>query len=117
MRGYGVILGLVVVSIVLGLFVFSVSYILGGRELSRERLLGFECGFEVFESSRGKLDVKFYTIGLLFIIFDVEVVYFYPWSVNLELLDWWSNVGMIDFLLELVLGLVYLIRNGMVLFR
>ena len=117
MRGYGVMLGLITVSCLVGLLLFVLSYGLSDRSLLREKLLGFECGFEVFESSRGKLDVKFYTIGLLFIIFDVEVVYFYPWSLNVELLDWWCNLGMVDFLLELVLGLVFLIRNGVVLFR
>ena len=117
MRGYGLLILIIVVSVLIGMVVLSLSIVLSKRELSREKLLGFECGFDVFESSRGKIDVKFYTVGLLFIIFDVEVIYFYPWSVVIENVGFSRNLGMVDFMVELIIGLVYLYRNGVVLFR
>ena len=110
MRGYDLLFCLLVISFLLGLVIEGVSYLLGKRESEREKLTGFECGFDAFESSRERFDIHFYLVGMLFIIFDIEASFIFPWSVVYERLGDIGMVGMIDFILELVLGLIYIYR-------
>ena len=72
-----------------------------------EKLSAYECGFDPYEDARNTFDVRFYIIALLFLIFDLETVFFLPFSVSLSFLTISGFAGMLDFILELVVGLVY----------
>lgn len=100
------------VSIILGMVVEILSYVVGSGLNDTEKLTVFECGFDAFESSRNEFDVRFYLVGLLFIIFDIESSYLYPWIVNASNLGSIGIYGMIDFIGELLVGLIYLFASG-----
>jgi NADH-quinone oxidoreductase subunit A len=77
-----------------------------------EKLSPYECGFEPFEDSRGRFDVRFYLVAILFIIFDLEVAFLFPWAVslgNIGLFGFWS---MMIFLAVLTVGFIYEWRKG-----
>ena len=95
------------VAIVLAIVIVSLSYILAIQNPETEKLSSYECGFEPYEDARNIFDVRFYIVAILFIIFDIETMFLLPWSVsvsNLDCLGFWS---MIDFIIELGIGFVY----------
>ena len=97
------------------LFVFlpmGVARLTGAHKPEAEKLTEYECGFPAFESSRGQFDVRFYLIAILFIIFDLEVAYIFPWAVSLKEIGWAGWVTMMVFLAELSLGLAYAWKKG-----
>jgi NADH-quinone oxidoreductase subunit A len=84
-----------------------ISILLSIQNPEPEKLSTYECGFEPYEDSRHKFDIKFYLVAILFIIFDIETMFLLPWSVSLSqlnLLGFWS---MIDFIIELGVGFIY----------
>ena len=96
-----------IIAIVLALVIAGLSYTLTSQKPESEKLSSYECGFEPYEDTRNKFDVKFCLVAILFILFDIEVVFLLPWSITLSqlnLLGFWS---MIDFLLELGIGFIY----------
>lgn len=104
---YSVIFIFLIVAIVLALVIAVLSYTLTSQKPESEKLSSYECGFEPYEDTRHKFDVKFCLVAILFILFDIEVVFVLPWSISLaqlNLLGFWS---MIDFLLELGIGFIY----------
>jgi NADH-quinone oxidoreductase subunit A len=104
---YLAILIFLIVAILLSLIIVGFSYLLSIQNPESEKLSTYECGFEPYEDSRHKFDVKFYLVAILFIIFDIETMFLLPWSVTLSqlnLLGFWS---MIDFIIELGVGFVY----------
>ena len=104
---YLAILIFLIIAILLSLIIVGFSYLLSIQNPESEKLSTYECGFEPYEDSRHKFDVKFYLVAILFIIFDIETMFLLPWSVTLSqlnLLGFWS---MIDFIIELGVGFVY----------
>jgi NADH-quinone oxidoreductase subunit A len=104
---YLAILIFLIVAVLLSLIIVGFSYLLSIQNPESEKLSTYECGFEPYEDSRHKFDVKFYLVAILFIIFDIETMFLLPWSVTLSqlnLLGFWS---MIDFIIELGVGFVY----------
>ena len=96
-----------IIAIVLALVIAGLSYTLTSQKPESEKLSSYECGFEPYEDTRNKFDVKFCLVAILFILFDIEVVFLLPWSITLSqlnLLGFWS---MVDFLLELGIGFIY----------
>ena len=96
-----------IVAILLSLVIAGLSYVLISQKPESEKLSSYECGFEPYEDTRNKFDVKFCLVAILFILFDIEVIFLLPWSITLSqlnLLGFWS---MIDFLLELGIGFIY----------
>ena len=97
----------VLIAVLLSLVIAGLSYTLTSQKPESEKLSSYECGFEPYEDTRNKFDVKFCLIAILFILFDIEVVFLLPWSITLSqlnLLGFWS---MVDFLLELGIGFIY----------
>jgi NADH-quinone oxidoreductase subunit A len=72
----------------------------------------YECGFPAFEDSRAQFDVRFYLVAILFIVFDLEAAFLFPWAVSLEGTGWTGWIGMMVFLAELALGLAYAWKKG-----
>jgi NADH-quinone oxidoreductase subunit A len=88
------------------------SYVLARQRPDAEKLSAYECGFEPFEDTRGRFDVRFYLVAILFIIFDLEVAFLFPWAVslgNIGLLGFWS---MMIFLGVLTIGFIYEWKKG-----
>jgi NADH:ubiquinone oxidoreductase subunit 3 (subunit A) len=94
-------------SFFLASFILFLSYRVSMTNPDVEKLSAYECGFDPYEDARNVFDVRFYLVAILFIIFDLEAVYFFPWSVSLSFLSLDSFWGMIDFILELVVGFIY----------
>lgn len=109
---------LIFLVIALGLsavFVFlpiGVSYLTGAHQPNSEKLSEYECGFPAFESSRSQFDIRFYLVAILFIIFDLEAAFLFPWAVSLDLTGWAGWTTMMVFLGELAIGLAYAWKKG-----
>ena len=96
-----------IVAILLSLVIAGLSYVLISQKPESEKLSSYECGFEPYEDTRNKFDVKFCLVAILFILFDIEVVFLLPWSITLSQLSFLGFWSMIDFLLELSIGFLY----------
>ena len=84
----------------------------GASKPYADKLAEYECGFPAFEDSRRQFDVRFYLISILFIIFDLEAAFLFPWGVSLKQIGWTGWLSMIEFLFELVIGYIYLWKKG-----
>ncbi|MEB3702303.1 NADH-quinone oxidoreductase subunit A [Candidatus Bealeia paramacronuclearis] len=96
----------------LSLALVIVSYIRGVKKPDTEKLSPYECGFEAFNDARMKFDVRFYLVAILFIIFDLEVAFLFPWAISLGTLGAFGFWSMIVFLGVLTVGFVYEWRKG-----
>jgi NADH-quinone oxidoreductase subunit A len=88
------------------------SRLTGTNDPTPEKLTEYECGFPAFEDSRSQYDVRFYLVAILFIIFDLEAAFLFPWAVSLRETGWSGWTGMMIFLAELGLGLAYAWKKG-----
>jgi len=84
----------------------------GAHNPTPEKLAEYECGFPAFEDSRAQFDVRFYLVAILFIIFDLEAAFLYPWAVSVFTLGWTAWISMMIFIGELALGLAYAWKKG-----
>ena len=109
---YFPVLVFIIVSMALGVVLLTTGSILGPRSPDSEKSSPYECGFEAFEDTRSKFDVRFYLVAIMFIIFDLEIAFFIPWALVLDDLGVWGLVVMAIFLLELVVGFFYLWKKG-----
>ena len=89
-----------------------VSRLTGTHKPTPEKLSEYECGFPAFEDSRAQFDVRFYLVAILFIVFDLEAAFLFPWAVSLKETGWVGWGAMIVFLAELALGLAYAWKKG-----
>ena len=96
----------------LGLVLLAVGLLAGPRRPEAEKLAPYECGFEAFEDARIKFDVRFYLIAILFIIFDLEIAFLFPWAVVFKQIGVVALIEMLMFLLLLLLGFVYCWKKG-----
>lgn len=114
--GYLPILLFLAIAVILSaLFVFApmaVSRLTGTHSPSPEKLTEYECGFPAFEGSRAQFDVRFYLVAILFIIFDLEAAFLFPWAVSLGEIGWAGWSAMMVFLFELVIGYIYVWKKG-----
>ncbi len=109
---------LIFLAIALGLsaaFVFlpmGVSRLTGAHSPNAEKNSEYECGFPAFEDPRSQFDVRFYLVAILFIIFDLEAAFLFPWAVSLGETGWAGWITMMVFLLELIIGFIYAWKKG-----
>jgi NADH-quinone oxidoreductase subunit A len=85
----------------------GVSRLLGVHRPDPEKLSPYECGFEAFEDARAKFDVRYYLIAILFILFDLEIAFLFPWAVVLQEIGMFGFLAMMLFLAILVVGFIY----------
>jgi len=104
---YGFIFIFILIGVILSLVLFSVSYLLIQKQFDIEKLSAYECGFDPFEDARNRFDVRFYLVSILFIIFDLEVTFLFPWSVVLVNIELFGYLTMLLFLALLTVGFVY----------
>lgn len=101
-----------VVGIGISVVLLGVSYMLGEKKGDSEKLTAYECGFDPFSDARNKFDVGFYVVAILFIIFDLEASYLFPWAMVIERIGGVGYWVMMDFLFELCVGYIYAWKVG-----
>jgi NADH-quinone oxidoreductase subunit A len=97
---------------VIGLVLLALGFALGRGSKDAEKLSPYECGFEPFENSRMKFDVRYYLVAILFIIFDLEIAFLFPWAVSLDAIGGFGLLAMAVFLAVLVVGFIYEWKKG-----
>ena len=94
-------------SVFLSKIILFLSYRLSNYNPNVEKVSAYECGFNPYEDARNSFDVRFYLVAILFILFDLEAVYFFPWCVSFSFLNANTIWGVLDFIVELIVGLIY----------
>ena len=102
----------VALSVVIGLALMVAPFLVAVSRPDPEKLSAYECGFNAFDDARMKFDVRFYLVAILFIIFDVEVAFLFPWAVAFGDLGWFGFWSMMIFLAILMIGFIYEWRKG-----
>lgn len=96
----------------IGVVLLVLGFLLGRGDKDSEKLSAYECGFEPFEDSRIKFDVRYYLVAILFIIFDLEIAFLFPWAVSLDVIGGFGLIAMAIFLAILVVGFIYEWKKG-----
>ena len=102
----------IIVGLAIGGIMVALGFVLGPHRPNSEKLSPYECGFEAFEDSRMKFDVRYYLVAILFIIFDLEIAFLFPWAIVLENIGWFGYIAMSIFLGILVIGFIYEWKKG-----
>ena len=100
------------VSTIIGIALVVLGGLLGPTKPDSEKLSPYECGFEAFEDTRSKFDVRYHLVAILFIIFDLEIAFFMPWALVLDKLGVFGLVAMSIFVLELIIGFFFIWKKG-----
>ncbi len=106
------ILLFVLVGLLLGGILLTVGSLVSPNRPDPEKLSPYECGFEAFEDARMKFDVRYYLVAILFILFDLEIAFLFPWAIVLPEIGFAGFVAMMVFLLVLVVGFIYEWKKG-----
>jgi NADH-quinone oxidoreductase subunit A len=109
---YVPILLFILIGLAAGVGFAVVGFLLGKREPYAEKDSPYECGFEAFEDARMKFDVRYYLVAILFIIFDLEIAFLFPWAVVFDDVGVFGFVAMMIFLAVLVVGFIYEWKKG-----
>lgn len=112
LTSYLPILIFIVIGVLIGLAPALLGFILGPRKPYKEKNSPYECGFNPFEDARMPFDVRFYLVAILFIIFDLETAFLFPWAVVLRHIGWLGFASMMIFLGILVVGFIYEWKKG-----
>jgi NADH-quinone oxidoreductase subunit A len=112
LRDYATILIFLVISTVLGFGFIIVNFLFSPKNPDPEKLSAYECGFEAFDDARMKFDVRFYLVAILFIIFDLEVAFLFPWAISLGNIGLFGFCSMMFFLIILTVGFIYEWKKG-----
>jgi len=97
----------ILVGIAVGVGPMVIGKVLGPSRPDSEKLSPYECGFEAFEDARLQFDVRYYLVAILFILFDLEIAFLFPWAVSLKEIGFFGFMSMMVFLGILVLGFIY----------
>jgi NADH-quinone oxidoreductase subunit A len=109
---YFPVLLFIVVALVFGGILVAAGSVLGPNNPDSEKLSPYECGFEAFEDARMKFDVRYYLVAILFILFDLEIAFLFPWAVALKDIGATGFWAMMIFLAILVVGFIYEWKKG-----
>jgi NADH-quinone oxidoreductase subunit A len=109
---YWPVLLFIAVAAGLGLVLLAIGMLAGPRRPEAEKLAPYECGFEAFEDARARFDVRYYLLAILFIIFDLEIAFLFPWAVVFKQIGLVALIEMALFLLLLVVGFAYVWKKG-----
>ena len=113
LSNYFPILLFIIVSAEIGAIPIILSRLINkGKDNNRAKTSAYECGFDSFDDARMKFDIRYYLVAMLFIIFDLEIAFLFPWAVALESLGISGLIAMSVFLLGLVIGFVYEWKKG-----
>ena len=109
---YFPILLFILVGLAVGIAPIVLGGLLGPSRPDPEKLSPYECGFEAFEDARMKFDVRYYLVAILFILFDLEIAFLFPWAIVLQDIGWFGLIAMLVFLGILVVGFIYEWKKG-----
>ncbi len=112
LQAYLPILIFIGVALVMGSAIILIGRVLGPNRPDSAKLSPYECGFEAFEDTRMKFDVRYYLVAILFIIFDLEIAFLFPWAVALQEIGMFGFLSMMVFLGILVVGFIYEWKKG-----
>lgn len=112
LTNYFPILVFIGVGLVIGLAPLALGWLLGPRKPDPEKNSPYECGFDAFEDARIPFDVRFYLVAILFIIFDLETAFFFPWAMVIRSVGWTAFWAMMLFVAVLIIGFIYEWRKG-----
>jgi len=112
LENYLPVLLFILVGVAVGIGPLVVGKLLGPSRPDAEKLSPYECGFEPFEDARMKFDVRYYLVAILFILFDLEIAFFFPWAIVLQEIGWFGFWAMMVFLGILVAGFIYEWKKG-----
>jgi NADH-quinone oxidoreductase subunit A len=96
----------------IGLALYTIGLLAGPSRPDPDKLSPYECGFEAFEDSRMRFDVRYYLVAIIFIVFDLEIAFFFPWAVSLKLTGTFGLLAMLIFASILVVALLYDYKKG-----
>ena len=102
----------IAVALGIALALLAVPFVIAYKQPDAEKLSAYECGFNAFDDARMKFDVRFYLVAILFIIFDLEVAFLFPWAITFGGLGWFGFWSMMMFLAVLTVGFVYEWKKG-----
>jgi NADH-quinone oxidoreductase subunit A len=109
---YFPILLFIIVGLAVGVAPLVLGKLLGPSKPDPEKLSPYECGFEAFEDARMKFDVRYYLVAILFILFDLEIAFLFPWAVVLQEIGFFGFMAMMVFLGILIIGFIYEWKKG-----
>ena len=112
LENYLPILIFLAIGILVGGGALAAGFVLGEHRPDAAKNAPYECGFEAFENARMKFDVRYYLVAILFIIFDLEIAFLFPWAVSLDTFGAFGLVAMAIFLAVLVVGFIYEWKKG-----
>ena len=100
------------IAMVIGVALLVAPFLVAYRQPDPEKLSAYECGFNAFDDARMKFDIRFYLVSILFIIFDLEVAFLFPWAVSFGEIGWFGFLSMMLFLGVLTIGFIYEWKKG-----
>ncbi|GGY14449.1 NADH-quinone oxidoreductase subunit A [Paludibacterium paludis] len=112
LQNYFPILLFIIVGTLVGVAPILLGWLLAPNRPDAEKLSPYECGFEAFEDARMKFDVRYYLVAILFILFDLEIAFLFPWAVVFKEIGMFGFVAMLDFLAILTIGFIYEWKKG-----
>ena len=112
LKNYSSILIFLSASVILSLIIFVLSFLVSQKADDREKLTAYECGFNPFEDSRNEFDVRFYLVAILFLIFDLEISFLFPFIASFHCINFVGLYSMFFFLFILTVGFVYEWQKG-----
>ncbi len=112
LANYLPILLFIIVGLLVGVVPMLMGWMLGPSRPNSQKNSPYECGFEAFEDSRMKFDVRYYLVAILFIIFDLEIAFLFPWAVALQEIGMFGFLSMMLFLGILIIGFIYEWNRG-----
>ena len=112
LENYLPVLIFLVIGLAVGAVMIALGFVLSPHKPDAEKNSAYECGFEAFGDARMKFDVRYYLVAILFIIFDLEIAFLFPWAIVLEEIGMFGYVAMAIFLGILVIGFIYEWKKG-----
>jgi len=100
------------IALALASLLVGLSFVFATQKADPEKISAYECGFDPFDDARSRFDIQFYLVAILFIIFDLEVTFLFPWALTLNTIDLFGFWTMMIFLLILTVGFIYEWRKG-----
>jgi len=112
LKDYLTIIVFLMIAIILSIGFIILNFLASPKNPDPEKLSPYECGFEPFDDSRMEFDVRFYLVAILFIIFDLEIAFLFPWAISLGKIGTFGFISMMIFLFILTIGFIYEWKKG-----
>jgi len=112
LKDYLTILIFIFIALAMSVGFIVINYIFSPKKPDPEKLSAYECGFEPFSDSRMEFDIRFYLVAILFIIFDLEIAFLFPWAISLGKIGLFGFISMMIFLFVLTVGFIYEWKKG-----